>query len=102
MSRIAKEKQTVERMIRFYCRRHHGTELCPECAALIEYAHHRLDRCAFGEQKPSCRQCVVHCYAPKRRAQIREVMRYSGPWLCFIDHFYLLNTGFENDFFDSI
>ena len=99
MSRIAKEKQMVERMIRFYCRRHHGTELCPECAALIEYAHHRLDRCAFGEQKPSCRQCVVHCYAPKRRAQIREVMRYSGPWILFYRPFLFIKHWLRERFF---
>lgn len=99
MSRIAKEKQTVERMIRFYCRRHHGTELCSECASLIEYAHHRLERCAFGEQKPSCRQCVVHCYAPKRRAQIREVMRYSGPRILFYRPFSFIKHWLRERFF---
>jgi len=28
-----------------------------------------------------CKHCPEHCYAPRYRAQIREVMRYSGPRL---------------------
>lgn len=25
----------------------------------------------------------VHCYQPQMREQIRQVMRYSGPWMLF-------------------
>lgn len=79
--RIARERDTVGAMIRLYCRRHHGqTEgLCPECAALRAYAMLRLDRCPFGEDKPTCADCPVHCYKPDMRARIREVMRFAGP-----------------------
>ena len=53
--------------------------LCPQCQSLLAYAHQRLDRCKFGNAKPSCTRCPVHCYKPAMRQQIRQVMRYSGP-----------------------
>ena len=53
--------------------------LCPQYQALLDYAHQRLERCRFGEDKPSCTRCPVHCYKPAMREQIRQVMRYSGP-----------------------
>ena len=45
----------------------------------IAYAGHRLARCRFGQSKPTCAHCTVHCYERSRREQIRTVMRYSGP-----------------------
>lgn len=89
MSRISKEKATVEFMIRFYCRRKHrrngdhGEGLCPECRELMEYAVQRLDRCPYGEKKKACRHCSIHCYRPDMRERIRAVMRYSGPRMFF-------------------
>lgn len=79
-SRIESERRTVELMIRLYCRRKEGNrELCRRCAALLEYASGRLEHCRFGDDKPTCRRCLVHCYRPEMRRQIREVMRYAGP-----------------------
>lgn len=46
---------------------------------LIRYAHRRLDSCRWGDSKPTCKRCPHHCYAPKQREQIRQVMRYAGP-----------------------
>ena len=77
-----REKETVSLMIALYCRGHHGTRgkaLCPECAALDDYARSRSDRCPFMETKTFCANCRVHCYKPEMREKIREVMRYSGP-----------------------
>lgn len=80
MTRIEREQRTVEQMIRIYCRRsEHNRELCPECAALLEYARTRLSKCPFGENKTSCRKCTVHCYRPDMKERIRLVMRYAGP-----------------------
>ena len=130
MSKIETEKQTVEAMIRLYCKgkKHREAEnyresmncpsnlsnqnspstpaipippisanrssahpltaprsplpvppLCPQCQELLTYAHQRLERCKFGNEKPSCTRCPVHCYKPAMRQQIRQVMRYSGP-----------------------
>ena len=83
MSKIETEKQMVAAMIRLYCHAkghsRNGTDLCQGCAELLSYAHKRLERCKFGNAKPSCTRCPVHCYKPAMREQIRQVMRYSGP-----------------------
>ena len=49
-----KEKgiETVTLMVRRYCRGVHGTRdrvLCPACAALLEDARERRDRCPHGD-----------------------------------------------------
>ncbi len=86
MDRIWREKRTVERMIRLYCRRAEGNkELCPACRELLDYALLRLDCCHYGNGKPACKKCVTHCYKPDMREHIRKVMRYSGPRLLFYD-----------------
>lgn len=78
------EKETVSFMIRLYCRKKHGCKtLCPECAALDEYARMRSDKCPFMETKTFCANCKVHCYRPEMREKIREVMRFSGPRMLF-------------------
>lgn len=84
MNRIDREKATIQQMIRLYCRRKEGNPtLCSECLELLVYAHKRLSSCKFGDAKPACQQCPVHCYAPLHRAKIREVMRYAGPRMPF-------------------
>ena len=58
--RIGEEKAVVEQMIRLYCRKHEGhTELCPSCQELLDYAHSRLDRCRYGEEKPPARNALL-------------------------------------------
>ncbi|MFX1330870.1 MAG: nitrous oxide-stimulated promoter family protein [Promethearchaeota archaeon] len=82
--RMTREKRTVEKMIRFYCERKHNRKdgnLCEACFTLLDYSMDRLDHCQFGEDKPTCRKCTVHCYRPTRREEIRQVMRFSGPRL---------------------
>lgn len=75
------EEKTIRAMIAIYCQDHHQTrgELCPDCTALLEYAHARLGRCPWGEDKPVCAQCTIHCYRPAMREEVRKVMRYAGP-----------------------
>jgi hypothetical protein len=85
-ARILREKKTVEEMIRLYCHAHHGTKgqtLCPDCQALRDYAFLRVRKCVFGEDKPTCKNCTIHCYAPQKKAAIKEVMQYSGPRMMF-------------------
>lgn len=78
--RIAEEKITVSLMIHMYCRHKEGNrELCPDCAGLLAYALDRLDRCKYSDNKPTCRNCTVHCYNSMMRARIRKVMRWAGP-----------------------
>ena len=63
--------------------RHNTRPLCPECSALLDYALRRLDSCRFGNGKPSCRKCPVHCYRADMRERIRTVMRWAGPRMIF-------------------
>ena len=80
--RLAREAKTLRAMVELYCRGEHGTKkdaLCDECQALVGYAYLRLSQCPFGEQKPTCAKCPIHCYEPEKREQIRTVMRYAGP-----------------------
>ncbi len=80
MNKIQREKKTVRLMIELYCRHHlHQYPMPAEYQQLADYAWQRLDNCRFGEQKSVCKACPIHCYAPKERAAIREVMRWTGP-----------------------
>ncbi|MBN2240322.1 MAG: nitrous oxide-stimulated promoter family protein [Dehalococcoidales bacterium] len=96
MTRIERERRTVDAMISLYCRRNHrSNELCSEYRDSREYAFARLEKCPFGEDKPACTKCPVHCYKPEMREKIRQVMRYSGPQM-LLKHpvmtvFHLLN-----------
>jgi hypothetical protein len=79
--RIARESRTIEAMVRLYCRGHHGAgnEICHGCRELLSYAGRRLGKCPYGEKKPACSNCPIHCYNPEMRERIRAVMRYVGP-----------------------
>ena len=78
--RRARELKTLEAMMRMYCGRHHrGEPLCADCADLAAYARRRLERCVFGDAKPTCANCLVHCYRADRREQVRAMMRWAGP-----------------------
>ena len=80
MKRIKEEQHVVEQMIRLYCRKKEGNnELCPGCQELLQYATERLERCRFGEDKPTCKKCPIHCYRPLMKRRMREVMRWAGP-----------------------
>lgn len=75
-----REKKMISRMIALYCHRNHHTKgvLCPECAALNDYARARSEHCPFMETKTFCVNCRVHCYKPDMREKIRAVMRFCG------------------------
>ena len=79
--RMLREAQTVEVMIRQYCRLKHQKNggLCDECSELLKYSNQRLKKCPFQEGKTSCGNCTIHCYKPAMRKKICEVMRTIGP-----------------------
>ena len=88
--RLNRERRTVRAMVELHCKdRHdsqdsqdhpaHGATLCPSCEALGHYADHRLEKCPYGDEKPTCVNCPIHCYAREERERMKEVMRYSGP-----------------------
>lgn len=51
--------------------------LCAECRALLDYALEKRRKCPL-DPKPSCKKCRIHCYSSEYRAQVREIMAYSG------------------------
>ena len=78
---IAREKRTIKAMIGIFCGQKHISKgaPCQSCQELLDYAYMRLEKCPFGEKKTACADCRVHCYQPKKRQEIVDVMRYSGP-----------------------
>jgi len=79
--RIPREEKTITAMFQIYCHHHHGSAqtLCPICQADLDYALLRLKKCPYGDDKPTCKKCPVHCYTPAMKEKVRQVMRYAGP-----------------------
>ncbi|AIK13952.1 nitrous oxide-stimulated promoter family protein [Pectobacterium atrosepticum] len=74
-----REIRTVGLMIALYEKRHPETDASTQYNDLFSYAIKRLERCHFGEDKPACKHCPIHCYQPARREAIKAIMRWSGP-----------------------
>jgi hypothetical protein len=84
-------------MTAIFCSDHHPQQadgLCDRCAGLMDYAENRLAKCPYGQAKPTCAKCPIHCYKKRQREQVREVMSYAGPrmplrhpWHAFIHVF---------------
>lgn len=84
MGKIENEKKIIRKMIGLYCRHHLRVDTIPDkYKHLADYACRRLDNCRFGEKKKACKNCPIHCYAPKEREQIRTIMRWAGPRMIF-------------------
>ena len=80
--RLARERLTMSKMVGMYCSaRHDGSAdiLCESCREFLDYAEIRLEKCPYGEDKPTCANCPIHCYKPARKAQASQIMRYAGP-----------------------
>lgn len=78
--RLEREKKTLKAMFKMYCKaKHHTKELCSDCSSLLEFAFRKLDKCPFGNEKPTCLECSIHCFRKEQKEKIREIMRYSGP-----------------------
>jgi hypothetical protein len=82
---LALEKRTLIKMFGIYCRSLHRTngELCSECKALLDYSLKKLQHCQFGEDKPTCKYCPAHCYNPKKREEVKAIMRFAGPRMMY-------------------
>ncbi|MFI5181128.1 MAG: nitrous oxide-stimulated promoter family protein [Thermoanaerobaculia bacterium] len=79
--RTAREWKTIRAMIALHCEglHHPASRLCAECEELERYAEARLERCPYGESKPTCVNCPIHCYQQTMRERVRVVMSYAGP-----------------------
>jgi len=81
-NRLDRELLTISKMVDIYCGSHHdgaSEALCASCQEFMDYAELRLHKCPYGEDKPTCANCPIHCYKPGRRAQARAIMQYAGP-----------------------
>lgn len=83
-------------MIRIYCKEQHNKEnLCIICNDVLNYALKRIDLCPLLPDKPTCKNCKIHCYKPDYKKIIKEIMRYSGPRMFFYHPYlsiiYLIN-----------
>lgn len=79
---LVREFRTISKMVGIYCRDHHGGSaraLCRDCTEFLGYAERRLDKCPYGDDKPTCSNCPVHCYKSAQRELAREIMQYAGP-----------------------
>ncbi|WP_031513113.1 nitrous oxide-stimulated promoter family protein [Desulfofalx alkaliphila] len=88
MAKAEKDLFIVLKFIETYCNCNHREQqkvtleghemkLCQECLELSNYAIKRRLLCP-KDPKPSCKNCDTHCYAPRYRKKIREVMKFSG------------------------
>ncbi|WP_318393323.1 nitrous oxide-stimulated promoter family protein [Enterobacter sp.] len=78
--RIAREKLTIRKMIALYqAKSPAASTQAGHYDALYAYAEKRLEKCVFGEEKPACKQCPVHCYQPAKREEMKAIMRWAGP-----------------------
>lgn len=85
-TRRQREHKIVSKMIDLYCHQEHGANdgLCADCQSLSSYAEQRLAHCPYGETKPACSNCPIHCYSTQQRAKIRTVMRKIGPRMIWV------------------
>jgi hypothetical protein len=87
--RLRREQRTIEAMLHIWCDAHvlhmqdEPGELCGGCEALFDYASYRLFKCPYGEEKPVCRNCRIHCYTKVLREKMQAVMRFAGPRMLF-------------------
>jgi hypothetical protein len=93
--RLRREYRTMECMVAIWCADHHQRSIpaanCAECRDFLAYAARRLQKCPYGEAKPTCAKCPIHCYKRAQREHARVIMRYAGPrmtlrhpWLSFM------------------
>ncbi len=104
MALSRKEKRDIQILIRFvhiFCRENHrrnfkkpfsppseevaslvgrGVQLCESCSDLLAYGIRKRFRCPY-DPKPMCKKCETQCYSQNYKQKVREVMRFSGPYL---------------------
>lgn len=80
MTKIDSQKRIVRNMISLYSRHTTGTyKLNGSYKELAEYCERRLDHCYWGNKKPSCKNCSIHCYNKAKREEIKKIMKWAGP-----------------------
>lgn len=92
--KITFEKKTVTAMIDIYYKQFSDEDSLLEKEDVLAYAMTRLNYCRFGEEKPTCKVCPVHCYKKSYQDKMKKIMRYSGPRMLIyhpimsVEHFF--------------
>jgi hypothetical protein len=88
-----KDIKLIGKFVEVYCvGKHHDAEqhrvllpgdvgerlLCRECSSFLEYATAKRMKCPLEAEKPTCKNCRIHCYDKARREKVREIMSYAG------------------------
>ncbi|MCK7473192.1 MAG: nitrous oxide-stimulated promoter family protein [Rhodopseudomonas palustris] len=64
--RLKREHRTMQCMVEIYCRDHHARGADGPCDELPQRSSttpsRRLEKCPYGEAKPTCARCPIHCY----------------------------------------
>lgn len=55
-------------------------QLCESCSELLTYGIRKRFRCSHNP-KPMCKKCETQCFNQNYKEKVREVMRFSGPYL---------------------
>lgn len=84
----------VRAMTALYCKQiHRGSQLCPHCAALIEFEIERAKQCDEKQVKMQCCECNRQCYPDAKRLEINHIVRWAESkmrWkklLLFVHHY---------------
>jgi hypothetical protein len=88
-----KDIRLLAKFVEVFCHAKHGADeqtpvalpaelgerhLCTECAGFLEYAIYKRLKCPLEAEKPTCKNCRIHCYDTERRAKVREIMAFAG------------------------
>ena len=62
-TRLRRERRTMEAMVRVFCTGVHRREPdeCATCSDFLKYAHKRVEKCPYQENKPPCAKCPTSC-----------------------------------------
>ncbi len=99
--KLIKDVNTLFQFINIYCEHNHtdrakypiklspklqeyiddsSLPFCDECKELAYYSIGKRIACKY-DPKPACKKCPAHCYKEPHKANIREVMKFSGKHL---------------------
>jgi len=82
--RLKIEKKVFEKMVLIYCKNNHQKKPpCDNCKEILKYGLGKIENCYYGENKPFCSKCKIHCYKDDMKKKVKEIMRYSGPRIFF-------------------
>ncbi|MBV7297553.1 nitrous oxide-stimulated promoter family protein [Enterovibrio paralichthyis] len=70
----------VSAMTTLYCKHiHRGSQLCPQCSALLAFETAREQQCCKTPGNSACKECHRQCYPDATRLEINHIVRWAEP-----------------------